>query len=172
MKKWVIRLLVVVIVAGISILGVSLYRSMTTPEEVHFHAGFVVFDNGQKQDFSDYKYMHNKPCGEKDEHEKLSKDEEQNEKAHLHDNVGDVVHVHRNSATWKDLFTNMHVPIDYAKVTAYINGEEVRGFSNQPIHAYESVIIFIGDVNTDFLKDAVTKEHIMRIEQKSENCGE
>lgn len=171
MKKWIIRLSVVIVVAGMSILSLFIYRSMTAPEEVHFHAGFVVFNQGEKQDFSDYKYMHIKPCGE-EEHEELSEEEEQNEKAHLHDNVGDVVHVHRDNATWKDLFTNMHVPIDYSKITAFVNGEKISNFANKPIKAYDSAVIFIGDVKTDLLKEAVTKKYIEQIEQKSENCGE
>ncbi len=67
--------------------------------ETHLHAGFQVYVDGVKQDFSDYQYMEIQPCGITDYGEKTP-EEQQLEKAHLHDGVGDVVHVHRAGATW------------------------------------------------------------------------
>lgn len=172
MKKWGIRLLVIIVVAGISVLGISFYRSMTTPQKIHIHAGFIVIADNKKLDFSDNKYMNIKPCAEDEgEEHNENEEDEQLEKAHLHDNVGDVVHVERSDGKWKDLFTNINYSIDYTKVTAYINGQKVSDFQNQPIHAYDSAVIFVGKADTNYLKKAVTKEHIVKAEKVSEDCG-
>ena len=138
-------------------------------EKIHYHAGFVVFDNNKKVDFSDYKYMNVKPCTV-DEKESGEEDE-QLEKAHLHDNVGDVVHVEQTNAKWKDLFANIHFPIDYSKTTAFVDGKVVPDFANQQIRPYQSMVIFIGNVDKNHLKEAVTKKHIVEEEKKSESCG-
>ena len=100
-------------------------------EEVHYHAGFLVYVDGVKQDFSDTKYMHVEACDEEG-HE--VEEDEQLEKAHLHDGVGDVVHVHRNDATWKDLFTNIRYEFPSAQeVAGYVNGVRVENILKEPI---------------------------------------
>ncbi|HSA83307.1 MAG TPA: hypothetical protein VLF20_00290 [Patescibacteria group bacterium] len=170
MKKWIIRLLVIVVVAGISIFGIFFYRSITTPQKIHIHAGFIVFDNNKELDFSGNKYMNIKPCSEAEEdHE--DEENEQLEKAHLHDNVGDIVHVERSDGKWKDLFTNINYSVDYTKVTAYINGQKVANFQNKLITAYDSAVIFIGKVDESKLKEAVKIDYMKEKEKKSNDCG-
>lgn len=153
------------------------------PEKVHFHAGFVVFDNGKKVDFSGLQYMDIEPCKLNEDEEEIQTAEElQHEKAHLHDNVGDVVHSHVEGAKWGDLFANINYSIDNSKVTAFINGIEVNDIKNIPIKAYDSLIIFVGNVDKQslasqgpgkkLLSQAVTVDHIKQTEMKSETCGE
>jgi len=150
--------------------GWFLFGNKLVPEkEIHYHAGFVVFQDNKKLDFSDIKYMHAKPCGDEEEDEH-SPEEEQIEKAHLHDYVGDVVHVHREDSKWKDLFTNLKFTVGYSKATAYINGEKIDNFENQIINPYDSIVIFIGENDLKFIKDAVTKKYIMEVEKKGESC--
>lgn len=55
MKKWVIRFVVIILVAGMSFFGVKEYKALTTPQKTHYHAGFVVFANNKKVDFSPWK---------------------------------------------------------------------------------------------------------------------
>ena len=160
MKKWIIRFLIIIIVAVIAIVGVKEYKALTTPQKTHYHAGFVVFNNNKKINFSSAKYMSLSPCT-------LHNNEDdtpatiQHDKAHLHDYVGDVVHIERTGAKWRDLFINIDYHMDYSKVTAYINGTKVQDIQNQPIKPFDSVVFFIGknDVQKD-LKQAVTKAHI------------
>ena len=99
------KILIVLVLVGV--LGWRLWREKT--EDVHYHAGFRVYIDGQLQNYSDYKYMNFVPCSEHDE--KKSKEEEQIERAHLHDGVGDVVHVHKAGANWGDLFKNIGVTL-------------------------------------------------------------
>jgi hypothetical protein len=171
MKKWILRIAVVLVVAIIALAGVKEYKALTTPQKTHYHAGFVVFDNNKKIDFSKAKYMSVSPCT-LHETEDDSPEAIQHDKAHLHDYVGDVVHVERTGAKWGDLFVNINYPIDFSKVTAYLNGQQVQNIQDQPIKTFDSVVFFIGknDVQKD-LKQAVTKAHIEEEGKKSEDCG-
>ena len=139
--------------------------------EVHYHAGFVVFDNGVKVDFSVIKYMNISPCTEHAVKVDETPEHLQMEKAHLHDGVGDVVHSHREGARWGDLFTNIGYPIDYSKVTAFINGVEIQDIQNASIVGDDSVVIFVGEVDKTKLIEAITINHIKEVEKMSENCG-
>ncbi len=173
MKKWVIRIVAIIIVAIIALAGVKFYKQYTTPQKTHYHAGFVLFINDKKIDFSNAKYMSVSPCilhgNDEDE---ATPSQIQHDKAHLHDYVGDVVHIERTGAKWSDLFQNINYPIDYSKATAYVNGQQLPDFQNQPILSDESIVIFLGknDIQKD-LKQAVTKQHIEQEAKKSEDCG-
>ena len=141
----------------VTVLGLAYAKLATkTGEHIHYHAGFVVYIDGVKQDYSDYKYMNFVPCSQHDE--KKSAAEEQIEKAHLHDGVGDVVHVHRSGSTWGDLFKNIGVtlPSDLAIL-------------KQTIEPNSSIVITIGKEVGNLEK--VTLEHIKEVESKSELCA-
>lgn len=165
-KKIILMLLLVL---GIAITTLVFFQKQELEEEVHYHAGFVVFKDGKQIDFSDIKYMHVLPCNleeEVEEHE-----DEQIEKAHLHDQVGDVVHVHRENAKWEDLFTNINYKIDQNSST-YLNGEEINNFLEAPVKPYDSLVVLIGKNDVDeVLSKAVKKDHIQETEKRSENCG-
>lgn len=143
------------------------------PEEVHYHAGFRVYIDGQLQNYSAAKYMEIEPCTTSSHQEK---EDDQAEKAHLHDGVGDVVHVHRNGAVWGDLFKNIKVSFDPGKqVVAYQEGGGVLpDIFNQSIKPYQSIVILVGDQANakELVKNAVTLEHIKDVEARSETCGE
>lgn len=170
MKKKILILIGIVILFTASIGGYFGYKILTTPKKVHYHAGFVVFQNDKKIDFSDFKYMRVKPC---DEVKGNDTDEDiQAEKAHLHDQVGDVVHVERDGGYWRDLFINIKYPIDYSKAKAYVNGREVKNFQNTKITPYESLVILLGDNSSTHEKDAVTEGYIRKKEKESVECGD
>lgn len=138
--------------------------------KVHYHAGFVVFENNKKLDFSDLKYMYLKPCVAEGS-EDTGNEDIQLEKAHLHDNVGDVVHIERTGAVWQDLFTNIRYPVDYKKTTGYINNQKILDFQKQPIRPFDSLVVFIGDNDPTNLAAGVTKEYIETKAKKSVECG-
>lgn len=134
--------------------GVLLYRLWGQQKDVHYHAGFVVYVNGEKQDYSDWQYMHWELCTDgQDQHE-----DEQIEKAHLHDGVGDVVHVHRSGAKWGDLFDNIGVRL-----------AEEPDILQQEIVPNSSVVITIGATVEN--PKYVTIERVREVEAKSELCG-
>ncbi len=137
------------------LVGILVYWQWSKREEsVHYHAGFTVYVNGEKQDYSDWRYMHLELCTDgQEQHE-----DEQIEKAHLHDGVGDVVHVHRTGAKWGDLFENIGVKL-----------AEEPAILQQAVEPNSSVIIMIGQSVAN--PEKVTIEHIQDVEAKSELCG-
>ncbi len=157
---------------SVLIIGLSsffLYEKLITPKKVHYHAGFVVFKDDRKINFSDFKYMRVKPCSEGTDH-KESAEDIQAEKAHLHDLVGDVVHVEEKNAYWRDLFYNINYKLDYSKAIAFINGKRVSQFENRKIRPDESLVILIGNNKSYHLQDAVSKNYIDEKAAKSEDC--
>jgi hypothetical protein len=167
-----IALIATVLVVLTAVAIIVLPQTLLKPKPIHIHAGFQVYKDGKQQDFSDFKYMHEAPCSIDGKPIEGAPVDEQMEKAHLHDQVGDVVHVHRNGAKWKDLFMNIKYPIQQDAV-AYINGQKVENFLEKDIVSYESVLLFegkVGDVAA-LTKKAVTKDHIVEIEGRSETCG-
>lgn len=175
MRKFRIRSLVLIalFVLTILLMGLFIYTQKFKKNiKVHYHAGFQVYVDGKLQDFSDLKYMFIKPCG-KEKSDK--KENEQLEKAHLHDQVGDVVHVEAQGAKWGDLFGNINFKIDNNKqLKSYIKGKEVRNILDFPIKPYDSIVIFIGNVENkdEKLKKQVTRKRIEEVEKKSETCGD
>ena len=155
-------------------LGSSLFfiaKKVFTPQKTHYHAGFVVFQNNKKVNFSDIKYLYLEPCT-------LNKTNDTNsaaiqiEKAHLHDNIGDLVHIERTGPIWKDLFTNIHYPIDFSKTIGYINGEQVSNYQSKPIKPFDSLVVFIGRNDLKLLTQAVTKGYMIKMAKKSTTCGD
>lgn len=150
-----------------SILAVWRTGIDTTP--IHYHAGFVVYIDGNKQDYSGYQYMNITPCSEHNTHK--DPEDEQIEKAHLHDGVGEVVHVHRSGARWKDLFVNLGIKgIEEMKLTTISPSGEISDGLRQPIKPNESLIFLFNSPNvTD--RDFVSAERIAQVEQMSELCA-
>jgi hypothetical protein len=141
-------------------------------EDIHLHAGFQVYKDNKLIDYSGFEFMKVEPCSLETHSEELDLEHEQLEKAHLHDSVGDVVHVHREGAAWGDLFANIKVEVSAKEV--YLNGGLYEGdIMAYKIMPYDSVVIFDGE-NTDIenkLQNEVTKEHIIEVENTSENCA-
>lgn len=161
------------VVALITVVLLNYNLSSSHPMEeqgVHYHAGFRVYREDERQDYSGFKYMNYTPCSE--HNEKKSAEEEQIEKAHLHDNVGDVVHVHRAGAVWGDLFKNIkaELPTDTV-VRGYIDGRAVEDIRTEPITAYTTAVILIGESEASRSGEIVPRTHIEEVEQKSELCG-
>ena len=71
------------------------------------------------------------------------------EKAHLHDNVGDLVHIEARDAFWRDLFTNIKFPMDYAKTAGYINGKKYQ-ISKNSYPSDDSLVVFVGETTKNF----------------------
>jgi hypothetical protein len=165
-KNFLLTLGLLCLAAGSLVTGTKIF----IPKEVHYHAGFAVFKDDRKVDFSGFEYMHVEPCTDVvDTHDSFS--EIQQDKAHLHDFVGDVVHVHREGAKWRDLFRNIKYKLDYDQAKGFINNKEVENFETLPIKPYDSLVILIGENSSNHLEDSVTQEYIKSKEKTSEDCG-
>lgn len=169
MRKLILLALILVVGAGTIFYFKNTLKK--TEAKIHYHAGFLVYKDGKKEDFSDIRYMDLKPCNEKPGKEKP--EDPQKEKAHLHDSVGDVVHVENKGAVWGDLFTNINYKIENIKdVKGYINGEKVEDVLSWPIKSYDSALFVIGSDRGVDLKQVVSKDHIVEIGDKNEDCGQ
>lgn len=174
-KKFLQRVVLVVLISAVFAVSIILlFKEHTKLTKTHYHAGFQVYIDGKLQNFSDTKYMKVTPCSVNESKSSLTPEEEQLDKAHLHDNDGNVSHSHLKPAYWKDLFTNMKYNFPENKqIKSFINGREVGNIFSTQIKPYDSIVIFVGDYDNvdNILKKAVTKEEIVKIEKKSENCG-
>lgn len=172
MKKIIYVIFALLIIASLGIIFRSQIQATFFPiKEIHIHAGFQVYENGKLKSFADIRYMNDKPCGDHGPGEHV---DEQLEKAHLHELVGDVVHVHREGATWGDLFTNLKYPLGADKTEAYINEKKVENILKEEIKPYDKAVIFIGNRENDlkpYFAKQVTKDHIIKTEKRSEQCG-
>lgn len=137
---------------------------------IHYHAGFVIFENGNKVDFSGQQFMTVRPCEIVED--KPTPEEIQNDKGHLHGGVGDVVHVHASGAKWSDLFRNLNYDFKSENPNAFIDGIPTENFLEKPIEAYQSLIILIGSNDEKLLSQAVGKDRIMEVEKNSIECSD
>jgi len=172
MTKKYIYIFVILIIVLLGVLAFMVSKKLFIPAKTHYHAGFAVFQNNKRIDFSNDKYMYIEPCAANENNKKDDSQTIQIEKAHLHDNVGDLVHIERTGAIWMDLFININYPIDYSNSIGYINGKQFANFQSQPIKPYDSLVVFIGNNNPDLLSQAVTKDYMIKMAKKSTSCGD
>jgi hypothetical protein len=171
MKKVLLVIGSIIFIFLILIVGFKFFNKIVSPQKIHYHAGFIVFKDDKKINFSDYKYMYEKPCtinGKENE----ENENDQLEKAHLHDSVGDVVHIERKGATWEDFFQNIKYPLG-KNASSYINGKKIQDFQKLEINPDDSLVVFIGNnnINKD-LKQAPGKKYIEKMGSKSKTCGD
>ncbi len=165
--------LIFIVLLSLMLLGAIVLRRSTAEivPEVHYHAGFLVYINGQLQDYSASQFMHSQTCpvGPK----QVVPQDEQIEKAHLHSNVGDVVHVHREGAVWQDLFTNIGVNFPADKpIIGYSKGNRIDNILTYPIKPNDSVIILVGNETEADASVYVSQSHIKEVEAAQiETCG-
>ena len=135
--------------------------------EVHYHAGLVVYVNGERQRYQGARHMNFAVCS--DHAKKKSEEEEQLEKAHLHDMIDEVVHVHRGGATWGDLVSNARLELPTQEIVGYVGGVRVENILSLEIVPDSSVALVIGEMPQDL--EYVELSYIKEIGQKSELCA-
>lgn len=130
--------------------------------EVHYHANFAVFVEGQRLAFeSPLYYEEVQSCGG---------DEVNNPKtrAHMHDQISDVVHVHDDAATWGHFFANLgitngdtvfryngvvHVEDTNTNIRFILNGEEVDTTANRTINSEDTLLISVGNPTSEEVQE-------------------
>ncbi len=176
-------------VAVIAVVAVSAYLLAT--REIHEHADFSVFINGQQINFSADKYMHHEST---EEERNETHGIENEDKAHMHDLVGWIAHKHAADATWELFFRNINITFnstcfvfdsqDYCnnethKVRMFINGKENFEFGDAKINDLDRVLISYdkAGANVSSYMTAVTDEACLysrrcpeRGEAGSEGC--
>ncbi|HSX16971.1 MAG TPA: hypothetical protein VLH86_02620 [Patescibacteria group bacterium] len=157
-----------IVFGALLILGI---RFVTyNPEQIHYHANFALYINGQREMFKSPMYYEeiNGSCA-------VGKDIKPAQRAHLHDEVPDVVHVHDHAVTWGDLFMNLHWAVgpnfirtpdkiyqtgDGQRLTYIINGQSLDDVSTEIIKDEDRLLIDFGDTSQATIQkefDAVAK---------------
>lgn len=160
------------ILIPIAVLVVTFFIPTSRSDDVHFHAGFDLYRDGELVDLAKLEYMLEKPCTLDEHEEPTTLADEQIEKAHLHDLVGDVVHVHSEHATWGDLFRNIGITFT-EPVTGYTAIGTITDVLNQEIIPSERIVIAEGELADPEAKLAEVPDEarIRQVEATSENCG-
>ncbi|MCX6731104.1 MAG: hypothetical protein NTZ55_04600 [Candidatus Roizmanbacteria bacterium] len=156
---------------GIAIVSIFIFLSFPKQVEIpHYHAGFLVYIDGQKQDYADTQYMYLDSCTVIDKQKNHTM--ETPDKVHLHNDVGDVAHVHDDTSTWALLFKNIEINFPPNEpLVGYKNGEKIDNLINMPIKPYDSVIFIIGSEDGIDKTQYVTQAHIQDVEGKSSVCN-
>ena len=144
------------------LLGVAWVFSMRfilyMPDEVHYHANFGVFINGQREMFTGPGYY--------EEVSACSQDESANPRGrvHMHQPDSDVVHVHDAGATWGNLFENIGLNLTNGSVQTaqgifiggqggelvfMLNGQRTRSIANVVIGDEDRLLISFGPAGAD-----------------------
>lgn len=145
-----------VVIGASALLGVRYFTY--NPGQVHYHANFDIYINGQREAFANPMYYEEEGGGSCT----LETEMTPGERAHMHDNIGDVVHVEDHAVTWGNFFQNLHWTVndklvqtpdkvyladDTNKITFLINGREVQDISSETIHDKDRLLVDFGSAS-------------------------
>ncbi|HAV14884.1 MAG TPA: hypothetical protein DCX25_00975 [Candidatus Pacebacteria bacterium] len=131
--------IIVAVLIGIILLTFAVRKTLDVPaRRVHFHANFLVVQNGKALDFSAPQFMHIEPCtlpGQQD----TNKDE----RLDLHNGNGGVAHIHAPFVKWSELFSELKTDVPASSVFI-LNGSSVSGVLRQDIGKDDRLLVLIG----------------------------
>ena len=153
-----------IILGALAILAIRF--ATYNPHQVHYHANFALYINGQRETFNEPTYYEEIAGGSCTADENITPVE----RAHMHDSVSDLVHVHDHAVTWGAFFQNInwaigedfvktplktYVADDTHKVNFYLNGQPVGDISNQVIKDKDRLLVDFGTTSqADLQKEA------------------
>lgn len=164
-----------IVLIGLAVNKSRQFRHNTqTAADFHIHAAFQIYIDGKLQDFSDYKYMHFKPCiaGENE-----TDYTDVREKVHLHDNIGDVAHIHYHGVTWQDLLLSLGLS-KYLKIQPrylYLDGVLTADLLTNEIDEYQLAVMAFGkdipQVTMQNQSKHIDQAYFEKVESSIESCG-
>jgi hypothetical protein len=136
------------------------------PVQVHYHANFAVYLNGQRQEFKGPQYYQEVAICSSTNDITIPQ-----ERAHMHDNINSVVHVHDHAVTWGQFFENLgwyigpnfietdsgtlYTENDQAKLHILINGQDytdLTPITNMLIKDKSRLLVSFGDIGDSTLQ--------------------
>lgn len=146
----------------LGVLALLIIRLFTySPPQVHYHANFALYINGQREEFKGAQYYQEVSICNTSTGITIPQ-----QRAHMHDNVNNVVHVHDHAATWGQFFENLgwYVGPDFLETadgTMYkndgssilhimINGQDYTGLTpitNMVIKDQSRLLVSYGDIS-------------------------
>lgn len=135
------------------------------PVQVHYHANFAVYINGQREEFKGPQYYQEVAVCSSTNDITLPQ-----QRAHLHDNINSVIHVHDHAVTWGQLFENLgwylgpdfiqkddgtrYTADDTNKLNIVLNGQNYTGLqamTNIVIKDRDRLLVSFGDMDQSAL---------------------
>jgi len=132
-------------------------------EEIHYHANFAVFVNGQREQFKGMQFYEETAAATCS----LEHVESPMERAHMHGDINDVVHVEDHLVTWGNFFQNLgwglgndylkttdsiYIVDDQNKLTFMLNGKVVTDAANLIIKDEDRLLVSYGNNSDSELK--------------------
>ncbi|HXR49473.1 MAG TPA: hypothetical protein VN778_00385 [Verrucomicrobiae bacterium] len=136
------------------------------PVQVHYHANFAVYLNGQRQEFKGPQYYQEVAICSSTNDITIPQ-----QRAHMHDNINSVVHVHDHAVTWGQFFENLgwyvgpnfietdsgtlYTENDQDKLHILINGQDytdLTPITNMLIKDKSRLLISFGDISDSTLQ--------------------
>jgi hypothetical protein len=157
-SKQQVQWLLIGLALGIVLFGLVRFVFLPT-QEVHYHANFAVFINGERQQFNGPQYYQ--------EIASCTTHDTPQSRVHMHDNVSHIVHVHDKLVTWGNLFTVLgwslhekslfdgtHVYTDgqESHLRFMLNGRPVLSIANEVIQSEDRLLVSFGSADQKTLE--------------------
>jgi len=148
------------VVLGFVATGLIRYATLPPLSEVHYHANWALFVDGERVDLSEDRFMEDVGACLAS-----AADMRPQDRVHMHEGVQDVVHVHAGGATWGHLLANLgyavgpefliepdgrsHIESDAVKIHYIKNGQLLHDIANEPISSGDRLLISVGPQTVD-----------------------
>lgn len=150
-NKWLLPLIIGFIGGFVWLTAVRFF--IAQPEEVHYHANFAVYINGQREAFDLPTYY--------EEVAACTTEYKDNPKGrvHMHDEINDIIHVHDSRVTYGNFFENIgwgvgkdylatsdriYAADDEHKLTFILNGEKIDSIRSRVIGNLDRLLVNYG----------------------------
>ena len=163
-------LIAVIAASVVALLLFGIRFALIQKEEVHYHANFAVFVNGERLQFDNFSYYEEiEACGGSDVNNPKIR-------GHMHDQVNHVVHVHDNGVTWGHFFANLGFSLsndalqtdndilvddEGGELNFWLNGKPATTVANSAIGNEDVLLVSYGDTEKNELQqqyDLITKD--------------
>ena len=151
-NRRVVKAIILSFIAGVLWLVAMRFVTLKN-NEVHYHANFALFINGERYTFDRFSYYEEvQLCGGPQVSNPKTR-------THMHDRNNHIVHVHDNAVTWGDFFANLgmvdgdtvfktddktYVEDDKTQIKFILNGKEVDTTANRTIESKDVLLVSIG----------------------------
>lgn len=141
------------------ILGIRV-AAYAPEKDVHYHANFAVYINGQREEFKAMNYYEEEAATACGASETAETETMPMSRVHMHGNVNNVVHVEDSRVTWGNFFAVLgwNVGPTYVatrdtlygnsaqnKVTYILNGKTVTDIANTIVKDQDKLLVNFGD---------------------------
>ncbi len=171
---------------GIFLLLVIRFVNDRPPEDIHYHANFAVYVNGQREMFADpLLYEEIASCEAEGAHTTRGR-------VHLHEQINDVVHVEDAAVTWGHFFqsigwnigdryldtvSSLLVENNAQQLHFILNGKPVSSIAGTIIGDRDRLLVSYGDLSEDQLQQqyetvASTAQHYDETKDPAACSGE